>query len=166
MHSRKQTLTFSAVQRYIKAEDILRQHHDSSDDDIERFQTEVDHFMCEWVDLYVLTGLSNYIHMFTSVHFMWFMGEYHNLHQLNQQGLESMNASVTSIFFRRAQRGGFLATNNPKYKLLPIAHWLNWGLLWLCYSHEEIFIDGDEINTINTSMEESELIALGYGLDE
>jgi hypothetical protein len=77
----------------------LSQHHDYSDEDIEQFQTEADHFMWGWVDLYALAGLSNYIHMFTSGYFMWFMEEYQNLYQLNQQGLDSMNALVTSFFF-------------------------------------------------------------------
>jgi hypothetical protein len=117
-------LTLSTVWNYITAEDILIQHHYYTDEDIEQFQSEVDHFMRGWVDLYGLAALSNYIHMFTSGHFMWFMEEYWNLHQLSQQGYEIMNALVTSFFFRRTQRGGFTATNNPKSKLLPIARWL------------------------------------------
>jgi hypothetical protein len=104
--------------------------------------------------------------MFTSGHFMWFMEEYLNLHQLSQQGFESMNALVTSFFFRRTQQGGFTATSNPKLKLLPFARWLQRRLLWMCYSHEEIFIDCEDSNIINIAMAESDLIALGYGLDE
>jgi hypothetical protein len=83
-----------------------------------------DHFMRGWVDLNGFAGLSNYIHIFTSGHFMWFMEEYWNLHQLSQQGFESMNDLVTSFFFQRTQRGSFTARHNPKSKLLPIAHWL------------------------------------------
>ena len=81
----KQPLTLSAVGHYIAAEDILSRHHEYSDADIERFQTEADFFMREWVDLYALEGLSNYTHMFTSGPLMWFMKEYRNLHQLSQQ---------------------------------------------------------------------------------
>jgi hypothetical protein len=55
----KQALTLSTVQHYITAEDILSQHHDYSDEDIEQFQTEADHFMRGWVELYGLAGLSN-----------------------------------------------------------------------------------------------------------
>jgi hypothetical protein len=69
----KQALTLSTVRHYITEEDILSQHHAYSDKDIEQFQTEADHFMRGWVDLYGLAGISNYIHMFTSGHFMWFM---------------------------------------------------------------------------------------------
>jgi hypothetical protein len=127
----KQALTLSIVQHYITAEDILGQHHEYSDEDIEQFQTEVDHFMRGWVDLYRLVGLSNYIHMFTSGHFMWFMEEYRNLRKLRQQGLESMNDLVTSFFFQRTQRGGFTATNNHKSKLLPMSRWLQRRLLWM-----------------------------------
>jgi hypothetical protein len=105
-----------------------------------------------WVDLYGLAGLSNYIHIFTSGHFMWFMGEYRIIHQLSQQGFESMNALVTSFFFQRTQRGDFTSTNNPKSKLLPIARWLQRRLIWMCYSHEEIFIDFEDSNIINTGM--------------
>jgi hypothetical protein len=119
-----------------------------------------------WVDLYGLAGLSNYTHMFTSGHFMWFMEQYRNLHQLSQQGFESMNALVTSFFFQCTQQGGFTATNNPKSKLLPIARWLQRRLLWLCYSHEEIFIDFEDSNIINTATTESDLVGLGFGLDE
>jgi hypothetical protein len=55
----KQALTLSAVQHYTMAEYILCHHHNYSDDDIEQFQTEVDHFIREWVELYGLAGLSN-----------------------------------------------------------------------------------------------------------
>jgi hypothetical protein len=120
----KQTLTLSTVRYYITAEDIPSQHHDYLDEDIEQFQTETDHFMRGWVDLYGLVGISIYIHMFISGHLMWFTEEYWNLHQLSQKGFESMNALVTSFFFPCIQRGGFTATNNPKSKLLSIACWL------------------------------------------
>jgi hypothetical protein len=56
----KQALTISAVHHYITAEDIMSRHHDYADDDIERFQTEVDHCMREWVDLYGLMSISKY----------------------------------------------------------------------------------------------------------
>jgi hypothetical protein len=127
----KQALTLSTVRHYITANDILSRHHYYSDEDIEQFQTEADHIMRGWVDLYVFAGLSNYIHMFTSGHFVWFMEDYWSLHQLSQKGFASMNALVTSFFFRGTQRGGFTAKNNPKSKLLPIARWLQRLLLWL-----------------------------------
>jgi hypothetical protein len=111
-------------------------------------------------------GSLHYIHMFTSGNFMWFMEEHRNLHQLSQQGFESMNALVTSFFFQRTQRGSFTATNNPKSKLLPIARWLQRRLLWLCYSHEEIFIDCEYSNIINTATAESDLVDVGYGLNK
>jgi hypothetical protein len=107
--------------------------------------------------------------MFASGHFMWFMEEYRNLHQLyqlSQRGFESTNALVTSFFFRHTQWGGFTATNNPKSKLLPIARWLHRRFLWLCYSHEEIFIDCEDSNIINNPTAESDLADLEYGLDE
>jgi hypothetical protein len=145
----KQALTKYTVRHYITAKDILSQHHDYLDEDIEHLQTEADHFMQVWVVLYGLAGISNYIHMFTSGYLMCFMEEYRNLHQLSHQGFESMNALVTSFFFRRTQRGGFMATHNPKSKLLPIARWIQRRLLWLRYSHENIFIDCKDSNIIN-----------------
>jgi hypothetical protein len=41
----KQAFTLSTVRHYITAEDIPSQHHDYSDEDIEQFKTEADHFM-------------------------------------------------------------------------------------------------------------------------
>jgi hypothetical protein len=91
------------LRHYITAKDILSQHHDYLDGDIEWFQTEADHFMREWVDLHRLMGLSNYIHMFTLGHFMWFVEEYLNVSQLSQPGFEIMNAVVASFFLQRTQ---------------------------------------------------------------
>jgi hypothetical protein len=73
---------------------------------------------------------------------------------------------VTSFFVLCTQRGGFTAKNNPKSKLLLIARWLQRRLMWLCYSHEEIFVDCEDSNIINTAMVESDLVALEFGLDE
>jgi hypothetical protein len=126
----KHALTLSAVQHYITEENILIQHHDNSDDTIEWFQTEADHFMGEWADLYRLAGISNFIHMFTSGHFMWFI-EYQHLHQLSQQGFESLNTLLNSFFFRQMQWGGFTAMHKTKSKMLLVSHWLQRRLLWL-----------------------------------
>jgi hypothetical protein len=52
------------------------------------------------------------------------MEEYGIFHNLSQQGFESMNALITSVFFQRTQRGGFTSQTNPKFKLLPTARWL------------------------------------------
>jgi hypothetical protein len=41
----KQALTLLVVHHYITTDDILSQHHDYLNDDIEWFQTESDHFM-------------------------------------------------------------------------------------------------------------------------
>jgi hypothetical protein len=55
----KQNQTLSAMKHYLKAEEILSQHHDYSVADIVMFQAEADQFMQEWVALY---GLAGYTH--------------------------------------------------------------------------------------------------------
>jgi hypothetical protein len=111
-----QELTLSAVQHDLTAEEILSQHHDYSENDIHQLQDEADLFMMEWVSLYGNSGITNYIHMFTSGHMKWYMEEYGNLHRLSQQGFKSMNALITSVFFWRTQSGGFTSQTNPKSK--------------------------------------------------
>jgi hypothetical protein len=93
-----QNKKLSAFKNYLKAKEILSQHHDYSMADIVMFQAEADQFMREWVALYGLAGTSNYTHMFTSGNYKWFMEEYGNLHQVSQQGFESMNAFVMYLF--------------------------------------------------------------------
>jgi hypothetical protein len=80
-----QNQTLSVVKHYLKAEEILSQHHDYSMADIVMFQAEAEQFMRELVALYGLAGISNYTHMFTSGHYKWLMEEYGNLNQFSQQ---------------------------------------------------------------------------------
>jgi hypothetical protein len=70
----RQELTLSAVQHYLTAEEILSQHRDYSENDIRQFQDEADLFMMEWVSVYGNTGITNYMHMFTSGHIRWVHG--------------------------------------------------------------------------------------------
>jgi hypothetical protein len=46
-----------AVKHYLKAEEIISQHHDYSVAEIVMFQAEAYQFMREWVALYGLTGV-------------------------------------------------------------------------------------------------------------
>jgi hypothetical protein len=51
------------------------------------------------------------------------MTKYDCLHRFSQKGWEHLNATVTSFFFRRTQRGGFVSEIDDKTKLVPIARW-------------------------------------------
>jgi hypothetical protein len=95
------------------------------------------------------------------------MEEFRNFHRLSQQGFESMNALITSVFFWRTQRGGFTSQTNPKSKLLPIARWLQRRVLWIYHTQDVIFenVPRAEENA-NTATREIDMIALGYGLED
>jgi hypothetical protein len=42
--------------------------------------------MCQWIDLYGSTNMTNYIHMLGSGHLSYFAERYGNLYRFSQQG--------------------------------------------------------------------------------
>eukprot|EP00978_Attheya_sp_CCMP212_P019801 scaffold55883_cov53-Attheya_sp.AAC.2 len=114
----------------------IRQKTDFTDVDIRQYQEQFDLFSQEWMDMYGLKGITNYIHLLSSGHMSDYLHKWRNLYLHSQQGCESLNNLVKIFFFRRTGRGG---GKYDKSKLKPIARWLQRRLLWLCgHTYEEM----------------------------
>jgi hypothetical protein len=66
---------------------------------IEDFQTLVDHWFNKWIKLTGCNGLSNYMHIVGSGHLVFYLREWGNLYKYSQQGWESFNLLIKSIYF-------------------------------------------------------------------
>jgi len=122
----------NCIAAYRDAMQLLRKKTDLSNDEVKLFQQHVDVFFVNWVSLVSHEGVTNYIHMLRAGHIGEYLLHHHNLYKHSQQGWEAFNSLLKTFFFRRTGRGG--AGNrgtSMKSKIIPIARWLSWRVLWL-----------------------------------
>jgi hypothetical protein len=77
--------------------EMARQCHDFTDAKIDAFLDKCDLFFEAWVDLYGLSGMTNYFHMIGIGHMTNFLNGWHNLYQYSQQGWEALNLLTKNI---------------------------------------------------------------------
>jgi hypothetical protein len=101
--------------------------------EIEEFQVQADAWYLVWHLLHGRDGISNYIHMISSGHIAFYMREWGNLFKFLQQGWESMNSLMKSVYCRQTQRGGIGGKKDkkPNSRVVPIAPWLQRKLYFL-----------------------------------
>ena len=125
--------------RYRDALTILRKSTDYTEDEIRTFQEHIDAWFCDWVSVYGKEGCTNYTHLLSSSHVMYYMKEWKCLNRYSQQGWEALNALIKAYFFRRTNRGGFSGTAKKKSKLLGIARWLQRRIMWYSGHGDALF---------------------------
>jgi hypothetical protein len=70
--------------------------------------------------------------MISSGHIAFYLREWGNLYKYSQQGWESLNSLMKSVYYRRTQRGGHGGkTDEPMLRCLPIGRWLQRKLHFL-----------------------------------
>jgi hypothetical protein len=100
--------------------------------EIEEFQEQADAWYLKWYQLQGRDGISNYIHMISSGHIAFYLKEWGNLYKYSQQGWESMNSLMKSVYYRRTQRGrNGGKKDEPNLRVVPIARWLQRKLYFL-----------------------------------
>ncbi len=129
---------------------ILRQRSEFSDEQIRQFQTHIDLWFQVWIQLHGLEGCTNYTHMLSSGHLAEYMFKWRNLYQFSQQGWENFNHVFTTVHFRRTNHGGRRHEGHMKSKLIGIARWLQWRLLWMTGLGDDI-AKGQISTTTNTN---------------
>jgi len=93
--------------------------------------------------------------MLSAGHIGEYLLHHHNLDKHSQQGWESFNSLLKTFFF--AVTHG----TNMKSKIIPIAQWLSWHVLWLIgYDYtmlldELLHVQQDQYNNENDSNESS-----------
>jgi hypothetical protein len=101
-------------------------------DDIHDFQDQADEWFFKWHALHGRDGMTNYIHMISSGHLAFYLKEWGNLWKYSQQGWESLNSLMKSVYYRRTQRGGHGGkSEDPNSRVVPIARWLQRKLFFL-----------------------------------
>jgi hypothetical protein len=68
--------------------------------EIEEFQEQADAWYLKWYNLHGRDGISNYIHMISIGHIAFYLREWGNLYKYLQQGWESMNSFMKSVYYR------------------------------------------------------------------
>jgi len=94
------------IQKYKEAVDIIDRKHNLSDEEIDLFSDTIHEMyssMCEKVGIELIT---NYMHLLGAGHIEYFLTKYRNLYHFNQQGWESLNNKITTIFFHHTRKGG------------------------------------------------------------
>jgi hypothetical protein len=100
--------------------------------DVEEFQDQADEWFLKWHALHGYDGMTNYIHLISSGHLAFYLREWGNLWKYSQQGWESLNSLMKSVYYRRTQRGGHGGKRGePNSRILPIARWLQRKIYFL-----------------------------------
>lgn len=117
-----------AVSNYNSAMIILRQRHNYSHDDIQRFQLMIDRAYLVLRSMYKRDVATNYFHMLSSRHIAWFMETVGPLNNYSNQGFEALNRLMKRYLNTRTNKGG--GRSKCKSKLRPIANLFLRRLIW------------------------------------
>ena len=121
-----------ALLNYNSGMEIVRQKSDYTDFVIFSYQKYMDNFHNSWIELHGLAGQTNYTHMIGSGHIGEYMLKWRNLYRHSQQGWESLNWLIKTVYFRRTNRGGATGNNGrgKRTRLKPIGRWLQRRMMW------------------------------------
>jgi len=105
---------------------------DLTNDEVNHFLQHVDAFFVSWVLLVSHEGVTNYIHMLGVGHIGEYLLHHWNLYKHSQQGWEAYNSLLKKFFFCcRGQGGAGSHGTSMLSKIIPIAQWLSWCVIWL-----------------------------------
>jgi hypothetical protein len=77
--SEAKKITWSAIFKILHGIfETLSQREDFTDQDIDELQMEIDSFSVKWVELTGRDGISNYIHMMSTCHIMYYIRKARN----------------------------------------------------------------------------------------
>ena len=121
------------------------------------FQKDINAFFQILVHMYGLEGTMNYIHMLSTGHVSTYLFHYQNLYHHSQQGWEAINSLLKTFFFHHTQRGGSInGGTGSKTQLLPIGHWLQQRIIWLCGYDKQAIEDWCDVNPCSMENEEED----------
>ena len=110
---------------------------DFSDDDIVKFQRDIDLWYHVWMNLTGREGMTHYIHLFGAGYISYYLNKYFNLYRYSNQSQERLNKSVKRFYLQHTQQGdhGKCAGNDVFETYIcqetkPIARWLQRVIMW------------------------------------
>jgi hypothetical protein len=102
-----------------------------SEEDIALFQEHADDFFEDWIEVFGVEGVTNYIHLLGSGHMEYFLEKYGCLYLYSQQGWEAMMGNVQAVMHLNTQRGGKgSGEGKTKSFLYPVMLYIIRDLLW------------------------------------
>lgn len=135
----------AAITNYREAMKILLKHSEPSDEDIKDFQSLIDDFFEQWLNIFGHEGVTNYIHLLGSGHISYFMKKYGSLYLYSQQGWEALNNTIQTFIYQNSQRGGFgSGEDKRKSYIFPLIRMIIRDLLWKTYEADKFFISLEE----------------------
>jgi hypothetical protein len=98
----------------------------------EEFQTRANVWNVVWMSLVGPDGITNYTHIISSGHLAFYIKEWGNLYKYSQQGWETYNSLIKSVYYRRTQRGGHGGKKDEvSLRVTPLARWMQRKLFFL-----------------------------------
>ena len=86
--------------------ELIEQHDDYTDLQINELHKLTNKFVSIWIDLTGSEHMTNYIHILGSGHLTYFASCYRNLYCFSQQGWESLNQLLKHYYFNNTNHGG------------------------------------------------------------
>jgi hypothetical protein len=71
----------------------------------------LDEWTVDWISLAGKEGMTNYTHLMTSGHSVYYLEHWHNFYRYSNQGWEQFNSQYRYIYFHRTQKGGSYGTH-------------------------------------------------------
>lgn len=113
---------------YNRAMILLRKQSDNTDEEKKEFQLSINKCYLVLRSMYQQNIATNYWHMLSSGHILWFMNKVGCLHKYSNQGWEALNRLVKNYLDRRTNMGG--GRDKTKSKLKPLASLFLRRLFW------------------------------------
>jgi hypothetical protein len=110
----------------------LRQREDLTDEKIIIMGLRLDEWTVNWISLVGREGMTNYTHLMTSGHIVYYLKHWRNFYCYSNQGSEKFNSQYRYIYCHRTQKGGSSGTHGESgSKMKPIGLWFLCRMYWL-----------------------------------
>jgi hypothetical protein len=90
----RKALWLASVIPYRAAMISLRRKEDFEPEEVKLVQVQIDDFYQNWIELQVIAGITNYIHMLGTGHMADYLFQWKNIYRHSQQGWENLNNLV------------------------------------------------------------------------
>jgi hypothetical protein len=132
-----------ALQYYSNAMELLLLHRALDESEKELFQDYIDDFFEIWISMFGIDGLSNYIHLLSSGHILYFLEKYGCLYLYSQQGWEALNNTIQAYIHQNSQRGGRGSGQGKGEKsyIFPLVRFIMRDLLWKTGYGDSFFVN-------------------------
>jgi hypothetical protein len=110
----------------------LRQQEYFTDEKIVSMGLSLDEHNVDWISLVGKEGMTNYTHLLTSGHIVYYLKYWRNVYLYSNKGWEQFKLQYRYIYCHRTQKGGSSGTHSESgSKMKPLDFWFLRRLYWL-----------------------------------